>query len=387
MSKSVKDGNGKLVNSSDIFKLNRDMNDILVRELMSYRQKSESFVKQMDPEETKIIKDYQNQSYSLLNQILRSNGGEALENIDLEDLWVWSGFSDTGMMIQQVSISMFDVMIKAAQSKLKDEIKRLDNVFTKAPKLSKDTFLYRGMKGLNFSALKIGDYIDFPNYLSTSINPSIARRFVGEKEKGFKILKSLKSKKTSMKKGKNENEKAKCHAELSGKSLSELQNYSIYEKGVLLVIKAPSGTPFILLESVNKRVWEFEMLLERGYRLKIVEKKLMKDFHSANLLVWHNIFETERDNSYLIDGDLHDDKDIQWNEIGVIFGDLVQEEEKINTNMEKKSGKAKGNEMKEVKEAKETNKYCKKIKRPFHEIEIPMDVPIIVDYLAISTPP
>jgi len=239
-------------------------------------------VKSLTPEEKRALTDYSLMHFILLNSFLSQH--DESQYMDITSLYTWSGLEEIDVVkVEDLTIRSIEFMFKSAEKNLRAYVGRMDGVFARAPRsVHPDLVVYRGIRGdlaetiLNST---VGSVMEMHGYTSTSLDPSVSRRFINYIDDPSQAHENSLSDNDNARSNSNSNEGKK-------KKKSKNPGQSKKLKGVLLVVRIPAGTPFLFMDAVRKSTWEMELLLPRGARLKVLRRDRVDDIHAHDLLAY-----------------------------------------------------------------------------------------------------
>lgn len=210
--------------------------------------------KKLSAKEMDVLSTYKGMGYVQINEFLYKNTITNIEPLKFSNKSKMGNLSD---------------IINQKYNSLKENIEILDKILTKY-KLKTETTVFRGISGdlvKQFEKLKVGNEITMPSFLSTSFNPSVAFNFTYE---GFKQTKKTKSR------------------YLIEIKLPANTNTSYVQWGL-------TNTEFTKKKTNEKfSMSEFELLLERGYVLKLDKISTIEErFFTLDNMDWKRYLNTK----------------------------------------------------------------------------------------------
>ncbi len=212
-----------------------------------HRKAAQAFVKSLSPRDKSTLRFYQGIGYDILNQVLYDKW--ALKTVSLykavDAVTGAAGAEGAGeeggmMCVHDSRYMAFDEYVRRVAcrlpSQLLSSIKDLDDMFARAPKLAKSMTVYRGVHGAyaaSMSRARVGHVVEVDTYLSTSFAPSVSYAF----------------------------------AQQAAEAAKKTQQGSL-----LMVVEVAKGTPYVYMDAAMGSVWESELLLPRGCRLRVTAR-------------------------------------------------------------------------------------------------------------------
>lgn len=136
-------------------------NEEMTQYVKEYSRRFKSFIKKLSPEELDVLMSYKGNGYYRINNVLYDN------NIPVPK--------------SMLPVFFKDKFLKKLGDEIVQSIQLLDDVFDKVPKTIQTkipTVLYRGSDSRT-SNLKIGSTVITRGFISTTLVPYIASRFIG----------------------------------------------------------------------------------------------------------------------------------------------------------------------------------------------------------------